>query len=496
MNIAWRREWIHPYETPWSVFEKLILANRVERNELLKTFGSEGVQGIKNHIIGDRWRELRELRGFDSAALRTALDYDLTEHNHTTTSNIVSPLHYCKERLDSWFAPYLRWCEKCMNNGYHSWLHQFIMVRKCPNHEEYLLDACPGCRNQIPFLISNKQLSDPFTCKCGYRLADFTVERWQTWNTPIQSKDNMVELWLSDIWKSMHHEVRWLFIPNHVDLQLLTKPSQVKSTAHWPILSDKNELEYLRNEKMRERAFFENRNVFMSVDRYIRKKILKQHKNCIENMLELKKGEGAEFPPICPYAYAYVFWRKSILKIEHFYRTSRSDGIAPPKLFLFEYATKLIQDELKYYRSRFMEYSSIPIDRKEAAVNWLLNRITAEFCINFFNEWLRIAQEGAAEIKVPNWNEIHIMKANCFPRIAFKFNGNDPIGQIEFSRLQYEKDKSQCIYPSNNNKERRMLNKMKSFHPLKVAMKIMDNPSNENKKLKEYVDQYVNRLAF
>lgn len=497
MNIAWRSEWIHPFETPWSIFEKMCFANRVERYELLSTFGIPDVKGIKNHIIGGRWRELRNLSGFDYGALTLALDYNLIEHNRTAISNIISPLHYCKERIDSWFKPHLRWCEHCMNTGYHSWLHQFIMVHTCPNHDEHLLESCPSCGKQIPFLLSNKQLSAPFTCRCGYRLADFSTIRWQTWNTTMHTADKAVDEWLSENWENKQQGIRWLFIPKHSDLHLLTKSPQVRSTNHWSILSVNDEPEYMRNEKIRERAFIENRNVYMSVDRYLRKKVLKHHSSCIENMLELKKGEGEEFPPICPFAYAYVFWRKSLLQLEQFYRQSRSDGIASPKLYAFESATRLIHDELKYYRSRFMEYSPIPTEKKEAAVNWLLNRVTADFCINFFHEWLMIAQRGAADIKVPGWAEIKIMKERSMPKIAFKFNVNDDSkGRIEYVQVRPDNRSIKNSCPYDNINKRKVFNKMKTHHPLKVAMMIIDNPSEENKQLSKYVDRYINQLAF
>lgn len=59
MNVIWRKEWLHEYESPWSVFEKLALVNLADRNEILRFFGNKETQIIK-HNIGDKKRELFE----------------------------------------------------------------------------------------------------------------------------------------------------------------------------------------------------------------------------------------------------------------------------------------------------------------------------------------------------------------------------------------------------------------------------------------------------
>lgn len=44
---------------------------------------------------------------------------------------------------------------------------------------------------------------------------------------------------------------------------------------------------------------------------------------------QLLKNNGEDFPDICPYAYAYVNWRKTLLKTERFYRSDiRSNDLA------------------------------------------------------------------------------------------------------------------------------------------------------------------------
>ncbi|MCU6792550.1 hypothetical protein OB236_10460 [Paenibacillus sp. WQ 127069] len=62
MNFVWRKEWIKAYETPWSIFEKLAFANRLERNDILRFFGNDDVKRIKNPNIGDSRREVNTVK--------------------------------------------------------------------------------------------------------------------------------------------------------------------------------------------------------------------------------------------------------------------------------------------------------------------------------------------------------------------------------------------------------------------------------------------------
>ncbi|MCM3257751.1 hypothetical protein M3664_08080 [Paenibacillus lautus] len=59
---------------------------------------------------------------------------------------------------------------------------------------------------------------------------------------------------------------------------------------------------------------------FTKVEEGLLKSILVDHRHCISQLKELKKEDKfADFPFTCPYAYANVFWRTSLLKEEYFY---------------------------------------------------------------------------------------------------------------------------------------------------------------------------------
>lgn len=48
MQAIWRNEWIHEYETPWSIFEKLSFANRISRGNIFK-FAANSFEKNKNN---------------------------------------------------------------------------------------------------------------------------------------------------------------------------------------------------------------------------------------------------------------------------------------------------------------------------------------------------------------------------------------------------------------------------------------------------------------
>ncbi|TDF95191.1 hypothetical protein [Paenibacillus piri] len=82
------------------------------------------------------------------------------------------------------------WCEQCIKFGFHSILHQFVLIHNCPFHLIPLSNQCPNCKGTFPYLLSDKKMTSPSTCECGYRYADL-CEGWGRWtqnNTEIKCR--------------------------------------------------------------------------------------------------------------------------------------------------------------------------------------------------------------------------------------------------------------------------------------------------------------------
>ncbi|NOU90221.1 hypothetical protein GC102_31420 [Paenibacillus sp. LMG 31460] len=396
-----------------------------------------------------------------------------------------------RELPHTWFAKHVRWCIDCLNTGFHSWFHQFILVSKCPYHGTKLIAACPNCKEEIPFLLSNKRLSSPFTCVCGYILADFSIKLWSEWDKKFDITDPSVLRWISrkggdevNIW--------WLFMPQHGSIELLTESNLTSS-----FLS----VQSIKRDGMQqtpiliEQIYFDNKSTFKSVDRHLRKTLLQKHSHCINQLWEMRLGDRGEFPKICPYAYAYVFWRKSLLENEYFYRrNTRGEEIESPRHFeyTFQIATKLIFEELQYL---FKE-----LQRHKAAKEllWILNKVTAQFCMNFFNSRLRIAEEGTRRESAPSWEQIRQIKESSFRKFAFKITSKKNASLLieYFQQEQVEETIHNFQCPNFSVSRKRKINRMKSFTPMNIAMNVFDNPSEENMQLKLMIDRYVSKLRF
>ncbi|MCU6792549.1 hypothetical protein OB236_10455 [Paenibacillus sp. WQ 127069] len=241
------------------------------------------------------------------------------------------------------------------------------------------------------------------------------------WIEPIDDiQDPTVTAWLSHSTKS-NTQSQWLFLPQHTSISLLTVEGQptVFSFSHsWRKTTKPNE-EQGDPKQILEELNHRNKAVFKAVERHIRKKMLKEHRYCISALQGLLKAEGKEFPPICPYAYAYVFWRTTILKSTRFYSLPWGDDIEEGRV-----AAQIISEKISYLKSRFLHHSKTePITQNRInQLYWIIDKITVNFCFNFFEQWLQQAGKGVSEVRVPNWHQINQTVECSFPQMAFNYS--------------------------------------------------------------------------
>lgn len=495
MNVIWRKEWINEYESPWSVFEKLALVNLTDRNEILQVFGSSHVKSIKHHI-GDKQRELLQLSGFNIERLHKTMDFNLQEHINKNIQSLIAPFTELYSSSEHWFYPDLHWCSQCMEGGFHSWLHQFRLFDECVFHDVKLNHVCPCCGSTIPFLLSNRQLEHAFQCKCGHALANFHVSSWNQWRSPNQMNPDVLR-WLQVNQASQSNmQSKWIIHAEHCNLKRLVKdsPEEIKvfHSAESLHMGD-----YFSNRFQKELLKVTSDAVQRVVERLFQD-ILQTHQHCITQLMELRKShEAIEFPEICPYAYAYIFWRKSILKEEHFY------GFNSLRTTLISDAEPLIiRDLLEYFSDQVVSYQMKIIQRLDPRIlTWILEKLVMQFSEKFFCAWLEIAGKRSKIISVPSWQEIENMRDRSFPSVAFKYNFDESSSSssIEYYHLNKNESKSilddfECPYQHESAKGD--IQSMISFTPQKVAMLIMNNPSDEHKMLQKKVETYVKKLNF
>ncbi|NHN34989.1 hypothetical protein [Paenibacillus agricola] len=447
--------------------------------------GNNEVKTIKNSKIGQSRRELIQLSGFNQLVLQQYLECDLVEHNSSTISKILKPIENLNERVDTWFPLNLKWCEQCIKHGYHSWLHQFTLIQHCPFHYKRLNDTCPRCYKNIPFLLSDEILGDPFTCQCGFQLAAFSETQWKDWALPNEILDPSVINWLETGGEGVKDSTHLLFNPRSTSLHMFTQEPLI---TYRTLGKNTTSINRWSDEILQEISII-NKNCFRAVDRYIKKKIVFKHRKCIQILQELlKKEDDPEFPRICPYAYAYVFWKHTLLKTDHFYSSSMkgSDMIQPKGMDL---VTKLMEPHILYLKERLYRQKCFTEISDRRLFHWIISRYTIELCLKFFYNWLSIAKQSSEDKRVPTWNEVNKMADESLPKIIFKHQKDDGIteqiavilNEQGLLRLLTNKDMKCETNPKRMKKEYRLL---KSYTPLSIAM---NEQTVENKQLGDYV---------
>ncbi|WP_127457957.1 hypothetical protein [Paenibacillus chondroitinus] len=322
-----------------------------------------------------------------------------------------------------------------------------------------LINACPSCLSEIPFLLSDSVLSEPFTCKCGFKLANFTETYWSEWNFPVNITDNSVSEWIEG--KARNDDTRFVFIPRSVSIEDFSLEPIIKSKYFYEV-KQTSAREYTNCKTFNDEIYFENKCCFRTIDRFIKKKFLKKHRICALTLQELRKQEVGEFPPICPFAYAYVFWKHTLLQTTHFHKVIKGDETNSRKYLGLELATQLIEKIIIETKNKLIEHMNL-FEVNREILHWIIKRITSELCLNYFYHWLEISTKGTEQIRVPNWNQVRMMLEKSIPKIIFKLSevGNKKVIEVILQNETKKKTDINCVISSKSIKK--SLRKMKSF---------------------------------
>lgn len=201
LGLVWRPEWITAFESPWSALEKFKFANMAFDSDVFDLFGTSHVQNLKTKSFSSRTRDVISLTGLSDDEMKQYLGISLIELNKAQLEKIIGMLPEGINKESNFIQGHLITCTMCIQKGHHSIFHQLTMLKHCPYHQVELQDKCPKCKKQIPYEISDKYLTSPFTCKCGYSF--YPVEKkysfcqeWGEWSTgPII--DQKLLTWLS-----------------------------------------------------------------------------------------------------------------------------------------------------------------------------------------------------------------------------------------------------------------------------------------------------------
>jgi len=524
---CWRKEWILPFESAWSVLEKFTLTHHTDRNSVLRTLGSPEVKQLKSTMSGNIHRNLITLNGFDNAQLKTALDYDLIHHNQVFLAAMNQKLTCSCRREEDWIKSELNWCESCMKFGYHSLLHQFRSIHFCPFHQTKLKTSCPKCNAKFYFLFSNESLDSPFTCKCGHELT-ITKNRWRDWVQSLKIHCEKTLKWLSyNANSDDESNKQWLF-QDHllqdenalhflncaINLDQNDKGEKYRRITSSPYLNKykfeelkgipgeistkvdhMNSYTLFRGKKFTSYYEFiceQSRSVFKAIDHHLKKRILKPHKTCILRFQHLLKEPYEDFPLICPFAYAYVFWKQSLLQEPHFYK--RFNGAyKKTNMDQFQNTGSLYHADLKRIYDQFLEHTFHLDVQKPGVFLWILMKTTGYMYLQLFRNWQDIAEEGASTKSLPNSKELKILYRQNMPLMAFRH----PIDLSEKSPIEFHawvdekklKPRTDLNCPYRTQKMRKISNEAFEHNPIALSM------INTNIDHQLHVKEYIRKLT-
>jgi hypothetical protein len=416
-QFVWRKEWLSPYESLWSVFEKFKYVNCASAKDIFKLFGTDYVRSLKSPIKGRIHRNCIDVLGIDKRRIESVFLQPLIEINKQNLNNLVGRLplgihHYNYIRYE------LHFCPVCIKMGFHSIFHQFKLLKKCPYHNIPLQKECPNCHTSFPFEITDSYTKSPFQCKCGKYLLDQTltsslVPNWGNVSLE-QLKSSELKTWLN-LNQEEVERLRSFYIPLLLDLDncpeylcriltvvkhgnlVNTNHNTVKSAPYIRHLISKNEKEdtklntLIQRYNLYDEIYNSSLKTVKSIVSHVRNTFLINHKNCIT-----KLRLSGEEDPVCPFATAYDHWTRFTYGYEDdfFIRRPKPYRKYPTHL---EFGSK--QDNyylIQLYEELSYHHKEIDI-RKEnrATIKWIFNRVLSHLIINNFNYWLSISEKLA-----------------------------------------------------------------------------------------------------
>jgi hypothetical protein len=194
-DIVWSQRWISPYESLYSVLQKIAWANVAGAADLNKLLFGVSTRtditgwGHSRSLLLSRWLPLPGVvlsPGFSTLA--------------GTLSHFAGDWAHCLAD-----DRHIRFCRTCLQDGYHSPFFQIHGIVRCPIHKEALTSRCTNCGAcTTPYALCRETFLRPFFCGgCDRPLAShfdparFYIE--QVARRTIGLRLKPIAAWLEDL---------------------------------------------------------------------------------------------------------------------------------------------------------------------------------------------------------------------------------------------------------------------------------------------------------
>jgi hypothetical protein len=435
-QYVWRSEWIHPFESPWGIFERFKLANFATSVDVLQAFGTDEA---KSHPRKRNSRDLIWLHGLDPRAVERVFGHSIHAMVESFLGRFCVPFTWGPG--STYICDHVRFCPKCVAAGFHSLFHQYRLLNSCPFHGDVLFDRCPQCRQPIPYELHYSTRIGPFSCKCGYVFYSSTrrefIEQWSsTAKLEIQNNDIRAFLNLDDQQlKRLNslHCIPEAFIQSGIVslrrvLNLVKRPTTAMTgewstdveaptfTAKVPAFLFNGVLDpvFPPSKLLRDSLEFhhiEFRNSWIAYEyiclyesykaiaRRLRKTILRRHRKCISDYV--REAFLSRSITLCPYAVAYARWRQEMealdtpWKVDRFRKRHKIFGLGVP--FAHHLATNLMVglSEKSFFKNLFGNESSFASEPKMwPGIIWFKLHFACRLMWTRYFDWLQYIQHN------------------------------------------------------------------------------------------------------
>lgn len=139
-----------PFESSYSILARFAWRNATRLLELMEAIGVRVRPG----------RSLLINNSLEGKHLAQDFRWEIPSKMEAEIMNLFG------EISETFFSDTLRICPACLENSFHTFWHQFLLIETCPLHSVHLRTSCVSCGELLPaYAFSNQLFYRPYTCK-------------------------------------------------------------------------------------------------------------------------------------------------------------------------------------------------------------------------------------------------------------------------------------------------------------------------------------------
>lgn len=325
-----------PFESSWSIFIKLMALNYLCPRDIWEVICNDSVEDIKSIPVGTRSSSWIDFEKFSQA---------LDVHPNQLRTGFLEELGFDLRTTD--VARGVKACEECLAKGYHCTFFHLELLEECPWHGVKLHELCHPISFCCKTLKKTESIGTTwhehkelvasginliYKCSCAHiqfspeTLAHHTAlsdderlgilvscNQFLKWWYTINSSDHHLAPVAHQLFSRRREGEDWHLMNSLAVAEAIAGPCPWKLAGEsrpvqhstWTLHS-KEQQEHIDGSYGGEYSY-----VYKSIRRYLFRRYLKQHRNCWNEVRNLKNYEEQYLnsSSVCSIALAYVKWR-------------------------------------------------------------------------------------------------------------------------------------------------------------------------------------------